>query len=270
MNWQDAQDQLHDIITTPAFGLFLDFDGTLSPTATDINKAHISEQAKATLVEMQSCVPLLAFVSGRNADDLYQRVQLNGNIYVGNHGMEQWVDGHVERAPEALAYRSQLEAVIEGVTPLLRPGMHIEDKVASLSIHYRQNPTPDVVKADLTDTVRALVLAQELDFFEGNTIFEVRPPVPINKGNALIRFVAEYDLDTALFFGDDVTDAEAMITANEMRAAGTCQAYGVGVLSHYTPQMIHDHATYFADSISGVEAFLGWILKARQETGQCL
>ena len=101
-------------------------------------------------------------------------------------------------------------------------GMWIEDKKATLSVHYRQTQDPDQVAEAQRPRVKAIAEEHDLKFFEGRRIFEVRPPIEINKGTAFKAVIEEYNLDAAMYIGDDVTDVDALRVAQHLRGSGTC------------------------------------------------
>jgi len=269
MYWQDAKDQLEPIITTQKFGLLLDVDGTISPIVTDPSAAQITDRARSILTNLQDCLPLLAFVSGRAAADIHKRVGIEGGLYIGNHGMEQWVNGSVERNPAVVKYRPNIEAAVGEAEPLFPDGMWAEDKITTISLHYRQARDPKRVSEDMKHVLGDIAAKHHLDLFEGNMIFELRPPVKINKGSALTRLIDEYDLEAVFFVGDDVTDSEAFEVARELREAGTCQAYALGVESDYMPAVVAETADYLALGVGGVEDFLSFSLSARVASSNC-
>lgn len=269
MYWPDAKQTLEPIVSTPRFGMLLDVDGTISPIVDDPNAAQITDRARAILNDLQDCLPLLAFVSGRAAADIHKRVGIEGGIYVGNHGMEQWVDGEVRRNPAVVKYRPNIESAMAAAEPLFPTGMWVEDKITTVSLHYRQTGDPQRVAADMKGPIREIATANDLDFFEGNMIFELRPPIKINKGSALTRLIAEYELEAAFFVGDDVTDSEAFEVARAIREAGTCQAYALGVESDYMPAVVAETADYLALGVGGVEDFLAFVLAARVASSNC-
>jgi trehalose 6-phosphate phosphatase len=165
--------------------------------------------------------------------------------------------------PDLAAFRPRLEAVMAPLEELLEPGMLLEDKGPTLSIHYRQAADPDGARERLRPALEKIAAAAGLDLFRGHMVFEIRPPVPQDKGTAFEALVGEYELDAAIFLGDDVTDAAALRTARRLRRAGSCYALGVGVLSSATPSAVLDNADLLVDGVPGVESFLDWLADAR-------
>ncbi len=244
-------------------GLVTDFDGTVSPIVRDPDGARATARSRELLRALSAALPLVAVVSGRSAADIQQRVGLPGLVYVGNHGLERWVDGQVEVHPEAAGYRPALEAAIHELEPLKPPGMIIEDKGVTLSIHYRQTDDPDAVGAAYRPRVRDIATRHGLTFFEGRRIFELRPPVAVDKGSAFRRLVAEHGLGSALYIGDDLTDVDAFHAAHDLRRSGACYALAAGVELSGAPDAVRETADVLVSGVPGVESLLSWLLDAR-------
>ncbi|RPI97226.1 MAG: trehalose-phosphatase, partial [Chloroflexi bacterium] len=104
--------------------------------------------------------------------------------------------------------------------------------------------------------------ARNLMMFQGHMIFDLRPPIGVDKGTAFQQLVERHQLDAAVYLGDDTTDLDAMRMARDLRERGLCYAVGLGVVSDYMPPVLPDHADAMLDGISGVEAFLEWLLIA--------
>lgn len=243
-------------------GVITDVDGTISQFAANPEIAYVTPRSLETLAGLQQCLPLVAVITGRAAGDVRQRVNVPGLVYVGNHGMERWHNGTAHITPEVLAYRPAIEAVRDAIAARQVPGMLIEDKIATLSIHYRQAHDPAAVAREFRPLVEDLSAAHGLNTFSGRLIFEVRPPVDIHKGSALRALIEEFHLDAAIFLGDDVTDADAMRVARQMRDAGVCHAVSIGVHADHTPPSVHESADIMVDGVQGVEDFLAWLLSA--------
>lgn len=247
----------------PRLGLITDMDGTISPLVLVPDDAEVTARSRDLLAGLEPLLTLVAVISGREVADVRRRVGLDALTYIGNHGLEQWHDGQVQYAPEALPYRESIEQVIAALDSLLLPGMQLEDKIVTLSIHYRRAHDPTAAEA-LAAPLRALAQAQGLAFFEGKRVFELRPPLEIDKGTAFMRLVDEHRLDAAIFMGDDTTDADALRAARDLRAAGVCDTLALGVASEDTPAAVRASADVLVQGVSSVEDFLDELLKARR------
>ena len=98
---------------------------------------------------------------------------------------------------------------------------------------------------------------------QGRMVFEFRPPVEIDKGTAFEELVRTHQLDAAFYLGDDTTDVAVFIAARRLRESNQCLAYGLGVESRGTPQVVLTEADYLVQEVAGVESFLSWLLEAR-------
>ena len=263
MKWENAKDELFKAISKPRFGLITDVDGTISPIVNVPDEARVTPRNLELLAALGAQLTLMAVVSGRAAEDVYQRVGLPGLVYIGNHGMEQWTDGEVIVSPTAAAYRENLSAATPEIKQILLSGMRFEDKGATLSVHYRQTSHPEKVVKELTPIMQSIAEKYGLHLTQGRMVFEFRPPVKIDKGTAFEELVKTHRLEAAFYLGDDTTDVAVFLTARRLREAGQCLAYGLGVESQGTPQAVLTEADYLVQEVAGVELFLDWLSKAR-------
>lgn len=264
VHWRNATDILRRIIAKPRFGLFSDLDGTLAPIAPTPEAAHISPRNRELLAKLAAELPLVALISGRRAASLQKRVDLPGIVYIGNHGLERWVNGRVEVLPEVMGYLPALQKVRTELEKLIIPGTHVEDKEATLSFHYRQAVNPQAF-ADKNETgIGQIVDSHGLELFTGKMVFEVRAPIGIDKGQAFRKLVTEQKIEAGLFLGDDISDLNALRTAQQLRAENECDAWGVGVQSEDAPEALAATADFLALGVEDVEGLLDWLLIARK------
>jgi trehalose 6-phosphate phosphatase len=263
MYWENAKNKLLKAIDKPRLGLISDVDGTLSPIVDVPDEARVTPRNLELLAVLQEQLTLTAVISGRAAEDVYQRIRLPGLVYIGNHGMEQWQAGKVVGSPAAAAYRDDLTAATPEIKQILITGMRFEDKGATLSVHYRQTANPEMVANDLAPHMQNIAKKHGLLLTRGRMVFEFRPPVEIDKGTAFEELVETYRLDAAFYLGDDTTDVAVFHTARRLRESGQCLAYGLGVESRGTPQAVLTEADYLVREVAGVESFLAWISKTR-------
>jgi trehalose 6-phosphate phosphatase len=263
MHWQDARStSLQRLLDAARPGVITDVDGTISPIVAHPDAAQVTPRSRDLLRDLHAHLALVAVISGRAVADVQARVNLPELVYVGNHGLEWWIDGQVQLAPEAAAHRPALEAALDAVRALQVPGMIVEDKGATLSVHYRQTSDPDTVAATFTPILQRIADERGLKLFQGRLVFEVRPPIQVNKGSAFSDLITYYHLDAAIYLGDDTTDVDALIMARRLRESGACYALGLGVTADETPPAVLDHADLLADGVQDVEAFLAWLLSA--------
>ena len=221
MIWEDAKNELRKAIERPRLGLITDVDGTISPIVDEPDEARVTPRSLELLADLHAKMTLTAIISGRSAQDVHQRVGLPGLVYVGNHGMEQWQDGGVHISAKATAYRANLSAATPEIKKLFVRGMRFEDKGTTLSVHYRQTDNPEQVGKELTPSMQRIAEKYSLHLTQGRMVFEFRPPVEIDKGTAFESLVKTYQLEAALYLGDDTTDVAAFHSARRLREAGT-------------------------------------------------
>src|SRR5271166_2468099 len=196
---------------------YLDFDGTLAPIVDDPELARMTLVMRTVLEELSKQEGVLVcVVSGRSLADIKSRVGLSGLVYSGNHGLEIESESLRFVHPEAGCGRAAIEDLNRRVAglPLLIPGVQLEPKGLSTTIHFRR---ADPTARDQVETiVRSLVPADHLDLMvtEGKMNYEVRPRLDWNKGSA-VRWIHERIKDRAALafvIGDDRTDEDTFLS----------------------------------------------------------
>lgn len=238
-------------------GVIVDFDGTVSPIAPTPDAAELTPKNRDLLFHLTDQIVLVAAVSGRAVDDLHAKIALPGVVCIGNHGLERWQHGWIDVLPAALSYRTALHRAIEQITLHMEPGMILQDKRITVALHYRLTADPDATRERLRPIVEGIAHDNGLRFIQGKRVMEVLPNILVNKGSALAFLVDDYTLDAAVFIGDDVTDADALKAARELREQGKF-TLGIGVESDETPASVQLHADMLVPGVPGVEAFLEW------------
>jgi trehalose 6-phosphate phosphatase len=105
----------------------------------------------------------------------------------------------------------------------------------------------------------------ELQLSAGNQVWEVKPPLALNKGTALAAIVAQQGLDGVLFLGDDRTDLIAMAELRRLRTAhdgepAPLQGLSVGVIHGLgSPQELGDFCDLVANGPDDVARLLAWL-----------
>lgn len=261
IHWQEArQTSLKKLTEQKRIGLVTDMDGTISHIVLKPEDAVVTTRSLALLASLREKLALLAVVSGRPAQNVRAQVGLSGLEYVGNHGLERWVNGEVHYNAALTAYLPHLEASVAKLRQISLSGTQVEDKGVTVTIHYRQSENPAEARESLRPLVRQIASREGLDFFEGRMIFELRPPVKADKGIAFAELVQEFALDGVIYLGDDTTDLAALTMARRLRDEGICYALGVGVLSDDHPAALPETADLLAAGVDDVEQLLTWLL----------
>jgi trehalose-phosphatase len=196
------------------FALLLDIDGTLSPIAPRPDDAVVPPNTQRVLDELaRSPGVQVVAISGRSARDARRLVSLDDVWIIGNHGIEvvppmadTMVRDDVARFSEQIAAASRRIAEIARA----HAGVIVEDKRWTLSIHYRLAERRIV--PELRAQVDAVAADLGLRVTHGKEVFELRPPVDIDKGTAaveLARQLGAFDPGASLLCaGDDRTDED--------------------------------------------------------------
>jgi len=214
-HWTELRGPLQQWLTTqPRILLGCDFDGTLTPIASHAGDAELPIAVRRCLERLVTLPGVMvAIVSGRALADLRSRVGIRQALYAGNHGLEMLGPGGVEvLAPGAAESPGRLSRALGQLEKLLErvPGVWIEDKRLTASVHYRQAA---VDHHALIGEVVNTVLRKEPDLLlrQGKCVWEIRPSITWDKGSAMSVFTGQCGVPCAAvaYFGDDVTDCDA-------------------------------------------------------------
>jgi len=189
--------------------LAFDFDGTLAPIVAHPEQARVPIATLRRLRELAQRVPL-AVISGRSVADLRSRLGLEPAYLVGNHGAE---DPHGEQPASWSAaldgLRGRLRAAL---AELHHAGIRIEDKGASLALHYRLAQNRALARAAIERLLEPL--DPRLHVFGGKMVTNVVPAAADDKASALRRLAQRVQAGAVLYLGDDVND-ESVFAAGE-------------------------------------------------------
>lgn len=187
--------------------LGFDFDGTLAPIVDNPIRAEMRTRTRALLHKVAArfrCVVL----SGRSRQDVGRRLAGIPLWEVfGNHGLEPWHDSEalVERVKE---WKTRLTSLTD------RPGVWIEDKEYSLSIHYRSCANPNLFRREILE---ALLRLKEARIVSGKFVYNVLPDELVNKGTAFGEAMRRCQTETAIYVGDDDTDEDVFSCCDSAR-----------------------------------------------------
>jgi trehalose 6-phosphate phosphatase len=195
---------------TPDTLVAFDFDGTLAPLSRDPRAAQLRKSTARLLARVAQRYPT-AVISGRARGDLLARLSgANVRAVVGNYG--------IEPSPEAPRYH----ALVKEWMPVLREalqdlqGIELENKLYSLTIHYRRSRAKTRARAIIDQAVAKLKDAQVI---EGRLLVNVLPANAPNKGSTLIDLRTSLNAEHAVFVGDDQS-AEDVFTNQQEHVLG--------------------------------------------------
>ncbi|MCC7111137.1 MAG: trehalose-phosphatase [Deltaproteobacteria bacterium] len=181
--------------------LAFDFDGTLAPIVDDRRRAALRPRTRALLARTATLFPC-AVITGRARADVARRVSGTGVAHlIGNHGLEVKA-GTSSGNPAVRRAHALLREVLRGAV-----GVDIEDKGATLAVHYRR--APEQAKARARIVAALAPLSSSLRLLGGHCVLNVLPAGAGDKGTAFAALWDRLGADVALFVGDDLTDEPA-------------------------------------------------------------
>jgi alpha,alpha-trehalase len=228
--------------------VFLDYDGTLTPIVSHPEKALLSDSTRQTLqaLAMQASVTIL---SGRDLNDVRQRVDIATITYGGSHGFDIAGPRGLRKQvgtqflPKLDMIEKELGKQLAGIA-----GAHVERKRFSIAAHYRNVNESDVPKVQRAVSEVA-ARHRELRRMEGKKVYELLPDIDWDKGKAVLWLLETLGLERAklrpIYIGDDRTDEDAF------RGLGQC---GVGIL--VSEQRRPTAASYSLKDPAEVDRFL--------------
>jgi trehalose 6-phosphate phosphatase len=226
--------------------LFLDFDGTLVELAEAPDAIRVPGGLTGLLEHLAARLEgRLAIVSGRALADLDRHVRCAGAAMSGSHGLELRLAGGTALPVARPAGLDEARQAVRRFAAEAE-GLLVEDKPASVALHFRQAPKRGAeVAAFADDLARRTGLVVQ----HGKMVAELRP-AGADKGDALKALMREPVFAGArpLFMGDDLTDEHAFTAAAEMGGAGVLVGPGRATAARYR--------------LSGVAAVADWLRAA--------
>ncbi len=253
-------DLIEKALRRSPFGLITDVDGTISKTAPTPQEAEVSLPCRQYLSILCNHLALVAAISGRPAIEIRSMLKIDRMVYIGNHGLERWVEGHTELAEDVKDYSKVIEAAIEEFTPLLSTeGIRIENKGITATIHYRLCPKPKAAEKNILTTLEHSSQAKSLRILPGRMSINLLPPVEVNKGTAVLELIKEYSLQSGIYLGDDLTDIDAFSAMHAASHDLDFQGFAVGITSKEMPKELVAEADFTLNGVNDVERFLKWL-----------
>jgi trehalose 6-phosphate phosphatase len=188
--------------------ILLDVDGTILDLASTPREVWVPPSLRHDMTRLSERTGgALALVSGRSLSDLdllFSPLQLPA---IGGHGAEfrPYSGGELDlrrTVPLDAALKRKFAAVAE-----IGPGIIIEDKGYSVSLHYRLAPKLEGLVKAAVDRICAENPSAPIEILHGKSVLEIKQ-VGFNKGTG-VRELMRYPPFTGrhpIFIGDDVTD----------------------------------------------------------------
>lgn len=214
--WSQWPQVAAEIVSSSYTLLLLDYDGTLTRIVPTPEQATLPASTRSVLRELSRHPRMtVAVISGRPLNELQRLIGVRNLIYIGNHGLEMGQGGRQagvivpQSSQEAVArVRSQLTSVVADI-----PGVLIEDKGLSVSLHYRL--VPDGLESHLMGVfvreILPVIHSSGLTVLHGKKVIELRPKLNWTKGHAVLWVMKQIRRRRLLpiYVGDDRTDEDA-------------------------------------------------------------
>ena len=187
--------------------LAFDFAGTLAPIVADPGRAHLRPRTRRLLADVARKYPCVVISGRRRADVVGRLAEIRLRRVFGNHG--------IEPSPALVAGRRAVRGWLACLKPRLGhlAGIVLDDKGASLAIHYRKSRNrPAALKAILAATAD-LADARVLT---GILAVDLLPKNAPNKATALQSELRRLRCHAALYLGDDQTDEEVFALSRRL------------------------------------------------------
>jgi trehalose 6-phosphate phosphatase len=236
----------------------LDFDGTIAPIVEDPAAARPLPGVVELLGPLADRYAAAAIVSGRPATYLASHAAAPGVRYLGMYGLEEIVEGRVQVDPRLEAARPAVEAAREelaGDPAVTASGAHLEDKRYAVAVHTRRVAEPGRWAGPIGQAAARTAARHGLEVVPGRMVWELRPQVRSDKGDAVRRVVAESGAGALVVAGDDLGDLPGFAVAAELGGglrvvAGSAEA----------PAELLDAADLVVDGPEGVRELLEHLL----------
>ena len=202
------------------------------------------EGAREVLAALVERYRVVAVVTGRRSEEIDGMLDAPGVRLLGVYGLED--EEHTPVSSSLLERARAAAAVV--------PVAWVEDKGATVAVHFRQALEPVAAREALLRALAPLAEAESLELVEGKMVVELMPDRP-RKGGAVLRLAEELDLRGVLFAGDDVADLEAFEALDRLESKGVL-AVRVAVRGLETPADLLEAADVVVDGPAGLVQLL--------------
>lgn len=194
--------------------VFLDYDGTLTPIVEHPEDAVMADDMRDVIKQLsERCT--VAIVSGRDRNDVEERVGLGNLYFAGSHGFDIKGPGGFEKLhEEGEHFVELLDEVERDLINELKDinGAQVERKKFSVATHYRRVDDENVNR--VKDTVENVLNKYDsLKKSGGKKVIEIQPAIDWHKGKAVRWLLEALNLKNEnvvpLYIGDDLTDENA-------------------------------------------------------------
>lgn len=224
--------------------IFSDIDGTISMIEKTHQKAYVPEDIKILLDKIRSKYGCLAFVSGRLVEQAKYMVGIDDVTYIGNHGLEIIEDKtkKIEYTQKDISTNKEIIEELKKIDIFNIGGIDIEDKRASVAIHFRKALEQANIQVDnLYEAISAIAAKYNRSLLKGRRVVEIRPSLNITKGTAVRKMLRTHpEIKRALYIGDDITDIDVFRELKSWQKTNQTVAVNIGMLSDEADDLIQE------------------------------
>jgi trehalose 6-phosphate phosphatase len=253
---EDAVDAALAVLAVRPSLLVTDVDGTLSRIVARPDEATVSEAARASLRRLVSQLDVVAAITGRPESVARRMVDVEGVKYVGSYALD---------TSDGLSFDAVLPA-LRLIEPQLGelPCVELERKQVSFALHYRNCIDAERVRTRLLELLEPIAVLTDTKLLMGKQVIEVAPAALPDKGTALLHLLAEYEIQGAVFLGDDLADAAAFRQLRRRSEIHGTPGLCIAVVDGETPAAVRESADLSIAGVDDVERFLS-LLAERTE-----
>lgn len=231
--------------------VFSDFDGTLAAIVDDPAASIPLAGVVDELGRLAARYGRVGVISGRPAAFLHTHLGGRGLYLSGLYGLEFVSDdGDIQVVPEAEKWRPVIDAVGARAAADLAPGIGVERKGLSVTVHYRRAPE---LRSAAAGWAAREAAGTGLVAHPARMSYELRPPVERDKGSVLGEAAA--GRRQVCFLGDDRGDLSAFDALDRLAAAGAV-VVKVAVTSPEAPDELLERADLVVEGPDGSLSFL--------------
>jgi trehalose 6-phosphate phosphatase len=221
-----------------------DFDGTLSPIVDEPADAVLIDGARATLGALAERYEDVIVISGRPVSFLRSQLPVEVSL-VGLYGLEGFRHGARWEHPNGGAWREVIADLAALAASSGPPGVRVEPKDLSLTLHYRGKPE---LEGQVLAFATTLAERAGLGVRPARMSVELHPPIRADKGTSLERFAARARV--AMFAGDDRGDLPAFDALDRLAERGV-DVVRVAIDSSEAPEELLTRADLVVDGPGG-------------------
>lgn len=195
---------LNAFISTDTLVAF-DLDGTLVPIVDNPGDIRMSASVQNKLARLIKQATV-AVITGRALKEARSHLGVTPGFVVGNHGAEG-LPGHLAEELDyfetCIGWEKQLLAILPRED---YSGIHIENKGATIAIHYRSAINREKARVLIMEAISTL--RPQPRHVTGKCVENIVPETAPDKGVAMLELMRSCGLSKGFFVGDDATDED--------------------------------------------------------------